>query len=188
MRVKARGVEGHPITEKGTLSRFKEIADAGDYPVNLLDLKISVHGPPKLITRITSDHLAIDATRHALPPQDIQQDIWDTRSFALLSSAGFYTFPHVDGSGVCTHVAVTHGSKWWAFIWPQGDEEPSDMDVGQYKMLTKHAFEIYCRIAKYSNEYRQAAIELPEHVTVHIIKLVPGMLLSVLAFSVSCTC
>ena len=111
--------------------------------------------------------------------KDIQQDIWDTRSFALLSSAGFYTFPHVDGSGVCTHVTVTHGAKWWAYIWLRGDKEPSNLDIKEYRLKTKRAFEIYCKIAKYSNEYGQAAIKLPENITVHIIKLVPGMLLSV---------
>lgn len=124
---------------------------------------------------LSCDVQAFDATVHLLHPNVIQQDLNDARRWALLSGPGFYSFPHVDGSGLASYLAMTCGVKYWAVLWPK---EPITGDTAAiYREKTEAAFRIYAQIARYSNNYTQAPIVLPDMTTVHVFKLAPGMLL-----------
>ena len=129
---------------------------------------------------LACDVQALDLTGHVLQLENVQADLHKYRLWSLITGGGYYTYPHVDGSGLCTWISVTHGSKYWAIL----HMADSGFRAGKTSTRLRHkqsaivaaAFERYKKIASASNDYLVAPIKLPGLATVYVIKLEPGML------------
>ncbi|EKM48737.1 uncharacterized protein PHACADRAFT_108377 [Phanerochaete carnosa HHB-10118-sp] len=176
-RMNARKDPEAPITEKGTLRKFKHLAESSEMPVNLLDFPISEEITPSIILHIACDVQALTATTTMMPMKSIQADVQKYRLWALLTAPGYYAYPHVDGSGLCTYMMITQGCKYWAILrMADPKKKLTKKQLENYATCTRKAFNQYLKIAKVSNVYNVAPTELPGLVTVHFIKLEPGML------------
>lgn len=106
-------------------------------------------------------------------PTFLQTDISDQRQWALASGPGFYTFPHVDGSGLCTWVYLTAGSKIWSYLRPKPEEGRSTIQEFQLKDVYQH----YKNIGEASNNYNVAPEKIPASADTYNVFLEPGVLL-----------
>lgn len=143
------------------------------------------------ISRLADDHRAFEAAEKHFNPNFVQTDVVKQRQWALASGKGFYTYPHVDGSGLCTWVYLTEGTKLWSYLRPKSREEndPSDKLVSGDAESRKRkrtpldsfklskVYEQYQAMADCTHEHEDAPVKIPELADTHNLLLEPGVLL-----------
>ncbi|GJE99934.1 hypothetical protein PsYK624_162100 [Phanerochaete sordida] len=180
------------FTEVGTWLDFtrmasprllSEVPEGGDTsfeaPVNIPHLTVSMDttGSAPFLRELRDDVKAEDMlSRRLRHAKTVHVDNWNSRSWVVVSSPGYQTYTHVDGSGQCTFVIMTHGRKWWAVLkMKRGCNHPKKVRTARQKM--KEAFEHYVHIADAANDYQRAPVEIPNLATIHFVLLKPGMIL-----------
>lgn len=130
--------------------------------------------PTNTISKLADGERALEATQRVLKPEFIQTDAIKQRQWALASGDGFYTYPHVDGSGLCTWVYLTEGSKLWSYL--RLKQRGGGEDVHMEFKLTD-VYQQYQDIAECSQMYDEAPKKIPELAETHNLLLEPGVLL-----------
>jgi hypothetical protein len=195
------------IYGRGTMQDFMREVEKREDEVNLLDIKnppgaqpwiiecvfldlITLFGSPNFCcSLLADDKLAFNATLSSYNPAFVESDLVHMWKWGLATGPGFYSYPHADGSGLCTWAYLTVGTKLWGYLTlKEPDEELSRPTKRRKSRRSPHeeahkqtaaAFSQYKTLATYSNEYSQAPSHVPPLATSHNIVLQPGMLLYV---------
>ena len=104
----------------------------------------------KQFSDIADNAKAMEATTTSFRPGLRSADFMDKRSWALVSSANAFSYPHMDGSGLPTFVQVIHGRKIWGICRPKYD----DMDVSMAPQLVEQMREALRREDEEDEEAR----------------------------------
>ena len=128
--------------------------------------------------RISDEARALETNLQELQPEFIQIDVLKQRQWALASGPGFYTYPHVDGSGLCTWVYLTEGTKLWSYLRPKLRQEDDGEDgAPPTEFRLSDVYQQYMDLARYSHEYNEAPTKMPKLADTHNLLLEPGVLL-----------
>lgn len=141
-----------------------------------------------MFSRLADDQYALDATQQVLQPKYLDTDILQMRQWALASGPGFYTYPHVDGSGLGTWLYLTAGAKEWSLLRPKkiNPSKEESLPTGRRHSKRKaipeelkysEVYEMFKRMAECVHDHADAAENLPDLADTYNFLLRPGSLL-----------
>lgn len=120
---------------------------------------------------LAADKNAFELTHGSNPPGIVEHDVIAQREWVLASGPGFYTYGHVDGSGLCTFTFLTTGTKLWSYVTMKPPPDLQDSDEA------RPVFSHYTKVINSASTYLRAPDVLPELTTCHNVVLRPGSLL-----------
>jgi hypothetical protein len=112
----------------------------------------------------------------------MQTDLLNLRKWAIYTGEGFFTYPHIDGSGQLTWMLPHTGTKIWIYFTLKPAAEDQDRELPRprrkrAKLASITPFDIYTEVLKYVHEFTEAPEVLPRFLDAHVVVLQPGDLL-----------
>jgi hypothetical protein len=131
---------------------------------------------------LAADIAAFDITRRCRPYQDMQANLLNLQKWAICTGEGFFTYPHIDGSGQLTWMLPHTGTKIWIYFTLKPTvrdqyNEPARQSRKRVKRDLATPFDTYTEALKIVHEFVEAPEVLPSLLEAHVILLQPGDLL-----------